>query len=252
MTAPSDQEFLTAHRRAWDRKRSLRDAYARYHALILDRCPDGARVLELGCGLGHLGEAAAARGLSWVATDVLGVAAARVRCDAMRLPFEGGAFDRVVFVDVLHHLAAPLEFLAEARRVLGPSGSVVAVEPWVTPFSYPTWRFLHHEGCDLSRDPARPFGRAGKRAYQGDNGVSSLVCRKVGAAQWARLGLGPPQVAPFNDFGYLATRGFRPGPDAPRPLFRLARAADRALAAAAPYLAMRALVSWRAAPMEHP
>jgi SAM-dependent methyltransferase len=243
---PSDAEFLKSHRLVWDAKPNLRDAYHRYHDMLLDACPREARVLELGCGIGTLAARAMERGFTrWIASDILETTSARVRCDASRLPFREGSLDRIVFVDVLHHLAAPLGFFAEAARALAPGGEIACVEPWVTPLSYPIYRWIHHEGCDLSRAVEAPFSAAGsKPAYEGDNGIPTLLCR-LDRARWQALGLSAPAVRPFNDFAYLTTRGFREGPDAPSPVYRGARTLlDGLLAPCSPLLGIRAFIRW--------
>jgi SAM-dependent methyltransferase len=245
----SDLDLLSRHRRVWKAKPNLRASYRRYYDMLLARCPRSATVLELGCGLGAFAERARALGYEkWIATDIIATESARLRCDATALPFSTRAVDRIVFVDVLHHLASPARFFAEAARVLRPGGAIVGVEPWVTAFSYPIYRFIHDEGCDLSRDVDAPFSAAGsKAAYEGDCGLTTLVCRQLSAAnRWHGLGFAPPRVKTFNDFAYLATRGMREGRDVPTPIYAAARAVlDDFLAPLAPFLGVRALLTWQ-------
>jgi|GEM_PF-776818 len=90
----------------------------------------GARVLDLGCGFGSLGEDLRRRGVRAVGIDTLPfcLRAGRERfpeghlvcADASALPFAPGALDTVVLKDVLHHLydEAPLErIFAELERI---------------------------------------------------------------------------------------------------------------------------------------
>jgi SAM-dependent methyltransferase len=243
---PTDLEYLETHRRVWQAKPRLRECYRRYHDMLLDACPKDARVLELGCGIGTLAERARDRGHErWIATDILETVNARIRCSGEALPFAQGSLQRIVFVDVLHHIAHPHVFFREAARVLGSGGEIVCVEPWVTPLSYPIYRWIHHEGCDLSRDLDAPFAGS-KIAYEGDNGIPSLLCRRLTAGDWQRAGFEPPHVQTFNDFAYLSTRGLRKGRDAWGPVFVLARLLlDRFLSPLAPLLGVRAFIRWR-------
>lgn len=247
-----DAELVVEHRRIWGLKPHLRQSYGRYHDLLLAACPRDALVLELGCGLGHLGEKARERGFRrWISTDLTPSPSARLRCDALALPFSTGTLDRIVFIDLIHHLAQPRRFFSEAARVLRPGARIVCVEPWITPLSYPIYRWFHQEGCDLSRDVNAPFGRGTKAAYDGDAGLTTLVCRKVAHPEWGKLGLSPPRIRPFNDFAYLTTRGFGAGPDAPGAVFAATRAVlDGLLSPLSPILGLRALIEWtrRAAP----
>jgi len=82
----------------------------------------GARVLDVGAGDGRLAAVlAAARPdlqLRCVDVQVRPTSAFPVeRYDGVRLPFDDGALDAVLLIDVLHHASDPLALLAEARRV---------------------------------------------------------------------------------------------------------------------------------------
>lgn len=244
-TRRRDERLVDDYRETWVRKPCLRETYARYHDMLLAQCGRGDIVLEIGCGIGHMSRKAGELGYRrWIATDVLAVPDTQLVCDALALPFRDASIDRIVFIDVLHHLASPKGFFREAARVLRPGRAIVCIEPWVTPFSYPIYRWIHTEGCDLSRDIEHPFA-GGKSAFEGDNGIALLLCRRVRPQEWERLGFTPPVARPFNDFRWLTTRGLnRPGPDAPRSLFATAMALDELLAPFAPLLGMRALIRW--------
>ena len=97
----------------------------------------GARpcsLLDIGCGAGFLSNDMAARGHRAVGIDAapeaLAVAARHDRTrtarylpgDAQRLPFAAGTFDVVCAMDLLEHVDRPEQVIAEAARVLAPSG----------------------------------------------------------------------------------------------------------------------------------
>jgi SAM-dependent methyltransferase len=96
--------------------------------------PQGARVLDLGCGDGVLSQELCARGY-----DVLGVdaspemvAAARLRgiealhADGHDLPFAQHSFDAVFSNATLHWLTRPDAAIASVYRALRPGGQFVA------------------------------------------------------------------------------------------------------------------------------
>jgi len=104
----------------------------------LDRALDwsGKDVLDLGCAGGFMAEAIARRGARVTGLDPAGKAIDAARRHAMTetlaiqydvgvgeaLPYDDAAFDIVVCVDVLEHVADLRKVVAEVRRVLRPGG----------------------------------------------------------------------------------------------------------------------------------
>jgi SAM-dependent methyltransferase len=239
---------LHEHRGTWRAKPVLALVYEPWFDALLSHAPRGGRVLEVGAGPGFLAAHARARrpDVRWVATDVLAAPWNDVAADAGRLPFAGGAFDAVLCLDLIHHLGRPRDFLAEAARVLRPQGRVAAVEPWVSPLSFPIYRWLHEEGCDLGIDPWDPFpARAdGKEAFEGNGALTWRVARAGDGAFWRALGLSPPRIARLNAFGYLLSLGFKRRSLLPASLAPLARRIDAWTRSLSPLTAMRALIVW--------
>ena len=104
--------------------------------------PEGAAVLEVGCGSGAQTRIIAANNPAtrFVAVDLsdaaLEVARREVdspnvsfqRADMFQLPFADGAFEHVFGCFVLEHLTEPDRALRELRRVLKPDGTLTVIE----------------------------------------------------------------------------------------------------------------------------
>ena len=240
---------LAEHRRIWEKKPVLSRVYGVWFDALLASLPPEPRVVEVGAGPGFLSGHARQRtpGLSWVATDLLETPWNDVVADGLRLPFRGGAFNAVVGLDLVHHLARPAAFFAEAARVLRPGGRIAVIEPWVSALSYPIYRWLHHEGCTSAIDPWNPFGHdgtAGKDPFQGDAAVLWRLVRVTAPERWRELGFEPPVVTRLNGFAYLLSLGFREVSLLPGTLATALIKADRGLAALSRYSGIRALAVW--------
>jgi SAM-dependent methyltransferase len=242
------RERLESHRAIWDGKPALGAVYAVWFDWLLGTVAPGGRVLEVGAGPGFLSAYARARrpDLRWVASDVTAVPWNDLVADGLALPFPAGAFDAILALDLVHHLARPGAFFVEAARVLRPCGHVAVVEPWVTPLSFPIYRWLHEEGCTPGLDPWNPFGvsSAPKDAFAGDAAVVWRLVRDTPEARWREMGLDPPRATVLNCFAYLLSLGFRPGSLLPRSLVPFLLRADRRTGALAPWLGLRVQVLW--------
>ena len=238
-------ERLLEHRRLWASKPVLSRVYEPWFDALLDEADRGARVLEVGAGPGFLSARARERrtDLRWTASDLHPAPWNAVAADADRLPVAGASVDLVVGLDLLHHLARPAEFLAEAARVLREGGRLALVEPWITPLSWLVYRFFHQESCRLSVDPWHPFP-AGKDSFDGDAAVPWSLVRRTPTGRWRALGLDPPRVRRLNAFAYLLSLGFRPGSLLPGPLVPTAMGVDRLTSPFAPVTALRAKLVW--------
>ncbi len=148
---------VTADERAWQddvggrlqelayARAGTREVLDRQHtriAALLAVTPQ-TRVLDLGCGVGHL--------LAWLGRHAparyhgldLSLASARAARaatgagvavgDASHLPFRDASYDRVVCNGSAHHLPDLPAALREARRVLRPGGVLVLHEPVDSP-----------------------------------------------------------------------------------------------------------------------
>ncbi len=122
-----------------NRENSLAERRA-HIAAIKERfeLPIPARLLDVGCALGHMLVEAKAAG--WDPTGVESSAfAARYAAESTGCPvytgtlqraaFSASSFDVVTLMDVIEHVAQPLELANEIYRVLRPSGVLFVVTP---------------------------------------------------------------------------------------------------------------------------
>ena len=135
--------------------------------------------------------------------------------DAQQLPFRAGSVANVFGLDMLHHLATPMTFLSESSRVLMPGGRLILVEPWITPFSYFVFTFLHQERCDLSATPwlLNQVPRVpAKEAFDGNQAIPYLLFgpRHRSSTLNSLPGLRLVVLEPFCLFAYLLSGGFKP------------------------------------------
>jgi SAM-dependent methyltransferase len=240
---------LEEHRRIWKAKPVLGRVYEVWFDAVLREAPPAGRVLEVGAGPGFLGAHARSTrpDLKLAASDIEITPWQDLATDCMRLPLRNRSLDVIVGVDFLHHLAHPALFFAEAARTLVPGGRIAVVEPWVTPFSYPIYRWLHREGCRLDLDPWDPFrvdGTKAKDAFEGDGAVVWRLLQTTPAARWQALGFAAPRFRALNAFAYLMSLGFNSGTLLPPSLVRPLLALDRSARALAPWLGLRAFVVW--------
>lgn len=96
----------------------------------------GSRVLEVGCGRGHLTRTLAQRGVDVIGVDANPHAPAesgseRVMCmRAEQLTFPDESFDAVISIHTIEHVMDIATVLAEMSRVLVPGGRLLLVYPW--------------------------------------------------------------------------------------------------------------------------
>jgi SAM-dependent methyltransferase len=109
---------------------SYREDYRVAREILSKAFPRGGSILDVGCASGFflesLGEKWNAHGL-----EIFRLAAQQARarggitvheCDIASAGFEEACFDVVCSFDVVEHLADPMPFFREARRILKPSG----------------------------------------------------------------------------------------------------------------------------------
>lgn len=163
-----------------------------------------ARVLDLGCGGGHVSFTAASHAGQVVACDPSAAMLAAVAAEAKRrglgnietregraeqLPFDAGAFDLVVSRFSAHHWRALDPGLAEARRVLRPGGAAIFIDT-ASPAEalLDTWL----QTIELMRDPSHVRNwsvrewTAALQAAGFDPGTPFLMRRRLEFSAWVQ------------------------------------------------------------------
>ncbi|MGD0836128.1 MAG: class I SAM-dependent methyltransferase [Polyangia bacterium] len=211
---------FASHRRAWATNPALRLCYRDWYGLIRDNlpAPDQGPWVEIGSGPGFARELIP----ELMLTDIVAAPWHDRQVQAEALPFPAGSLGALVLFDVLHHLAAPPLFFAEAIRVLRPGGRIVLVEPYLSPVSHFIYRRYHEEPADLAVDPlapARPSAE-GKDPFLANQAIPTvLFCRGQ------RFALAFPELRVIRlrrlaGLAYPATGGLGRGPLLPLALWR--------------------------------
>ncbi len=186
--------------RAWDSPIFLQRYWQRRrHRIILGWHRPG-KVLDIGCGSSRiLEDLGGAVGLD-VSMPKLRFMARRgcrtARGSVYALPFPDGAFDEVVFSQVIEHLPPKPQILAEIRRVLRPGGRLIIGTPdyarlfwWILEWFYGKLRPEAYAHEHISHYTLRSM-----RRLLAAHGFEHRCSRYVGGAELVQLALrkGPP------------------------------------------------------------
>lgn len=228
------------HRLAWDNNQALRTLYAGWYGRIAEQLPDPALgpAIEIGSGAGFA--RAFIPGL--LLSDVVRAPWHDQEMSADHLPMADGSVGALVLFDVLHHLAAPASFFSEAVRVLADGGRVVMCEPYISPLSYPVYRWFHPEPLILNVDPLaeQVEGPEGKDPFDSNQALPTLLfTRKTRLAEFQQRfpTLVVRSVERLAGLSFPASGGFDiRRPRLPFALWRILNAAEKRLPAWAYHL----------------
>jgi 2-polyprenyl-3-methyl-5-hydroxy-6-metoxy-1,4-benzoquinol methylase len=87
--------------------------------------PPPQRILDVGCGIGSYGRGLLADGYDWIGAEIDAKDCAELarldlphrHVDGRELPFAPASFDAAICLEVLEHVAEPIPFLTEIKRV---------------------------------------------------------------------------------------------------------------------------------------
>jgi SAM-dependent methyltransferase len=129
------------------------------------------KVLDLGCGVGHSYKRLAPRetvGVDLDAESLAGQARETVLADMRDLPFEDDSVDSVIASHSIEHVSDPERALAEAARVLKPTGLAAFVTPNRLTFGRPDeiidpYHYVEFDPDELRHLCGQSFGEVDMR-----------------------------------------------------------------------------------------
>jgi SAM-dependent methyltransferase len=220
------------HRLAWSSNRALRLCYRDWYGIIRAHLPEHelGPWIEIGSGPGFAKQFIP----ELLLTDVVQAPWHDRQMDAESLPFEPRSVGALVLFDVLHHVAAPRAFLAEADRVLRPGGRIVLVEPYVSPVSQLVYGCFHEEPVILGVDPlAHPTAAPAdvKDPFVSNQAIPTLLFCRDGGREFAQAfpNLVVTRVRRMAGLAFPATGGLGRGPLLPYTLWRVLYFVERLL-----------------------
>jgi SAM-dependent methyltransferase len=150
---------------------------------ILERTFAGERIVDVGCGVGAFAEPLIVAGRLWHGCEIVSEFVESIRARGLdvtqasgtTLPFEDGAFDVAIAVEVLEHVDDYAAFVAELARV-ARRGALLSVPnvgaiPRLAPLGVVPWHLLERSHVNfftrasLSRVLARSFARVDVLGY---------------------------------------------------------------------------------------
>jgi dolichol-phosphate mannosyltransferase len=170
--------------RYWQRKR---------HEIIMDWHRPGGRVLDIGCGSSRILESVPGMiGLD-VSIQKLRFMGRRgclvLEGSVYSLPFPDGAFDEVIFSQVIEHIPPKLQIMDEIRRVMKPGGRLIIGTPdydrmfWVILEEF--YNALKPEA--YAHEHIAHYTLGSMRRLLAENGFQHLRSRYVGGGELIQL-----------------------------------------------------------------
>lgn len=167
-------EILKKHREILKQKKILRVIYHDWYRMIIENIVNDGPTLEIGAGTGNLKEYYT----NLIASDNTYCEWLDVVLDAQELPYRDSSLGNIIAVDVLHHLEYPTLFLKEAQRTLKNNGRLIILEPYISPFSYLIYNYLHQEDVDFKVNlfnQERNILRHQKKSFDGNSAIPTII-----------------------------------------------------------------------------
>ena len=175
--------------------------------MIESKLARGSKILDVGCGTGHLAAELARRGFDTWGTDLSAGMVDYAKqhynpdrfqvADIERIPFPDNYFDGIVCLGVMEYLGSDEPALREMWRVLKPGGHAVITTPSsICPFFYMDrglirFRFAIRPLTGAIRRmlggkqrPAQPYPKVQHRRYRKSNWVKLLRSQGLELEDW--------------------------------------------------------------------
>jgi len=134
----ASKHHASPERLEWEKEQRLQDVLFGSRMKIINRYRRLGRILDVGCSTGYFLEYAARNGWEVAGCELASytarIARERMKADIregsfLETGFSGEYFDAVTMWDVIEHTLDPAAFIAEAFRILRPSGLLVIATP---------------------------------------------------------------------------------------------------------------------------
>ena len=202
-------DWINKQRSIFEKKKSLYLFYECLFELVLieiRKLRSPLRIVEIGSGAGF--SSVFLKEIEYLKTDAIDTGLQDLIVDAQVLPFDDETLDVIFGVDVFHHISKPFQFLEEASRTLRKDGKLILVEPAITPFSWPIYKFLHPEPMKWSVTVTKDFEFSGSDVMDANNALPSLVFRNNACGDLNEFGLALKyETRLFGFMSMLATGG---------------------------------------------
>ena len=127
-----------------------------------DSLPRGARILDAGCGIGHITKKYCdLYEVFGIDEQLSAINCCRQSCrgnyiqgNLCKLPFADNFFDSIVFLDAIEHLAQPVSALCELARVLKHRGTILIC---TMNYASPLWFILEHTWHRFFGGTCKPY-----------------------------------------------------------------------------------------------
>jgi len=176
--------------------------------MIEAKLPKGSKILDVGCGTGHLAAELARRGYDTWGTDLSQGMVDYARehynrdrfqvADIEKIPFPDNFFDGIVCLGVMEYLVTDVNALREMWRVLKPGGHAVVTTPSsICPFFYIDRGLIRvrfavrpltgavRRMLGGEQRPAQPFPKVQHRRYRKGNWVKLMRSHGLELEDWA-------------------------------------------------------------------